>query len=219
MNKSERRIYQLKGYLNLEMSININGTHKTIVFKGGTRTPKLIPGKYVTDDKDVQKALEKHSRHGKLYSLYSINGKLVSKEASILSVEQKYSRLKLERDDLLKRINEDPRVAELAEELQSARDLNVILKHEKETLSNEIRSLLKIIDTHKELTVANDTVDTPIEKDIEPKEITAEGIVNAQMARDYLIEHHQLTTKSLANPKAIRNAAAKLSITFPDWNE
>ena len=84
---SKRKVYESIGYLNYSHSIKLPDGKKRIQFTGGQSTPKIRFGKFVTNDKTIQKLLEADSLFNIAFKLLKVDNVLVNPPKVVLSIE------------------------------------------------------------------------------------------------------------------------------------
>lgn len=204
-----RKVYQVIGFLNTTVQI-MNGEHKIrIEFRGGSRHPKLTYGQYVTNDKNIQKALEANSLFNERYKLIKIDSKLtnpikveVSPQAKILALTELNANLEMK----LSKIEEDgdsPALKAKNKEIEGYKAQVVAQQDIIKDLKKTIEKLSTKAPEEKE----EEEVETSVYKDV----------FNMQKAREVLVKKHGEDAAKLPNGVAVRNKAKDLGVSFPNW--
>jgi len=189
-----------------------DGTRETISFESGATSPRFMPGTFTTSDEGIQEYLEDHKMFNKNYRIIREEGTVVYKEKVTISIEDK-----------LKAANEK------IKELEGS-DLLTAEKEKVEKLTLKVEELEGIIEVQKVVIEEMETaevIDSKIKQEVkealpEVKEeakgpALAEGILNMQQARDYMVKSHNLKPNQMPNSAAVVNQAKKFNVEFPDW--
>lgn len=189
---------------------------ETVDFIGGSTYPRQANGTYTTNDKEIQAQLEKNDGFKKDYRLLFKDGNPVYKEPANKSVEDKLRDANKLNTVLSKQIknftdgdnSSNEKLLEYETEIEN-------LEVEVSSLKHQVKVALERI---KEL--EDGFVDTINEKipDEDQGPIKAEGIINMQAARQYLIKKHGQDIRTMKNGQEVLLVAKKLGIVFPDWH-
>jgi exosome complex RNA-binding protein Csl4 len=100
-----RKVYEAVGYINLNKEIAVDGEYKEIYFTGGTLYPRRM-GRYATDDKAIQKALESAPEFGIEYKLVQAGSKVFNKVQPNQSNAEQLEMLKIKNQELMREVSE-----------------------------------------------------------------------------------------------------------------
>ncbi len=67
-----QKTYYSRHFLHLNISIRLDGKHKTIEFTGGYEYPRRVNGSFTTANPRIQEALEAHPKFGTRFILQSM---------------------------------------------------------------------------------------------------------------------------------------------------
>jgi len=209
---SKRKVYQVIGYLNSSVQIVTGEGKKRIEFRGGSRSPKLTYGQFVTSDKVVQKALESNPLFNVRYKLIKIDGKRTEPLIIEVSAETKISQLTELNANLQQKISE---FEEKEESDGDCKDLEKELEGYKVQVTEqagEISGLKDIITAFKE-EIEELKQEPEEELNIFP------DVRNMQAARDVLVKEFAQDMSKLPNGAAVLNKAKTLKVQFPNWKK
>ncbi len=99
------KIYEVIGYLNLSKELKIEDEFTTVNFIGGTRYPQRS-GRYATEDKKIQKALESSPLFKNEYRLVQVGDKVLTEEEQVKPVDERVVELEKQNEELQKRVSE-----------------------------------------------------------------------------------------------------------------
>lgn len=100
------KTYQCIGNLGYIFQLPINETLMDIRFVGGRRYPNIEPGKFSTDDKDIQKALENNPNYDVTYNLVQVGEKVLAKGEPVISLDERLVKLETENKAYQKEVSE-----------------------------------------------------------------------------------------------------------------
>lgn len=207
MAKAQRKVYNSIGFLNATTQIMVNGKKMTIEFRGGARYPKVTFGQFVTDDKDVQKALEKDKQFNKLYKLVKIDGEFTEPVKVVLSPEAQVKKLT--------ELN-----ANLQKELQDYKENGVPVEDKKIIEAYKIQVTEQAAEIEKLKGIVKELEDKLGKEPVKEQEPNIyPDVLNMQGARDVLIKDFDVEVNRLPNRKAVLNKAKMLNVQFPNWKK
>lgn len=210
---SKRKVYQVIGYLNTSIQIVVDGKKKRIEFRGGSRNPSVTHGKFVTEDKDVQKALESGKLFKTLYKLIKIDDKLTEPIKKEVSPQAKIKQLTELNANLQQQVEqfeeEETQTDALKAKVKEVDAYKVMVTEQAE----EIKTLKAIVEDQKDALSKLKVVEEPKEEG--PKLFP--DVLNMQAARDVLVKEYGQDIGKIPNGKAVLNKAKELKVSFPNW--
>lgn len=214
------KTYQSIRFSELHLTILVpSGKEKkktNIDFIGGSTYPLKSNGTYTTRDSDIQKALEKSPEFNKSYRLLFKEGKAVFKEESQLTVEEKLEAANKLNTLLSQQIanfkggEDNPLAGDLEDANDTIETLDKIVEEQKLLLSEKDNEIAVLKQKAADEKVVEEKPEVEIEK--------AEGPINMQAARKYLITKHGQDIKEMKNGVQVLNVAKKLGVEFPNWH-
>jgi hypothetical protein len=100
-----RKIYEVIGYIGLNKQIKVGEGYKEVNFTGGTLYPRRM-GRYATDDKEIQKALESAPEFGSEYKLVQAGSKVFDDSLPSQSNMEQVEMLKAKNQELMREVSE-----------------------------------------------------------------------------------------------------------------
>lgn len=100
------KTYQSIAYLNFEFELIIDEKLVKVPFTGGRRSPDFFPGRFITSDKNLQKALEGNDANNSLYKLVEVDGKILQKGAPKYSLDERLVKLENENKEWQRKYSE-----------------------------------------------------------------------------------------------------------------
>lgn len=213
-----RKVYQCLGYLSYSHSLRLKEGTKYVQFTGGTRVPKRRFGLFVTEDKEIQKALEKDPLFNKSFKLIKIDDELIDKPKEELTIEQQLEKAREVNANLLLDIDKlKEGTTDISPELEAAKDQVGKYKAQVEVLTGTVKSQKEAIEALE--SKVKGTSEKKEEGNVNDPDVDiADGPKNMQAARQYLIKKHGQDIKTMKNGEDVRAVAKKIGVQFPNWH-